>query len=272
MYYFLLLSLLQGLIFSSWLLTRRMMEYRKKDIVFAKLSSKEGCKQLCLWPCRESLYFFTRKSPELDNWGCIMNAMNQLAERQKRDKQFLCTLKDVLGVLGEEAKDKQDKTKGSASGKEAEAIIVNLFKDAKKANIALTASHKEAVLAMGDEALQQEKLYWTMSASRHWGVNFGYRFNSEEDAKDDTKPDDRKYIMLQKLNNQIRQLYYYQRSTAQELRRKIFKTIALQADCAASVDNMEELMEKIDRKNEMAQAFGGGIDEGEDLNAKAGPL
>ena len=268
MYYFLLLSLIQGLIFSSWLLTRRFLQHRKRDRFVTILSTRKGWKRLCLWPCRESLYFFTRNAPELDDYGQLLDGMNTLLEKQKRDKQEFCALKDILGSMSEQWEEKQGDKKKSGEGsggkvakKRAEALAVYMFGEAKKANITLTGAHKDTVLAMDEAAQKQEKVYWTISASKHWGINFGYRFNSEEDAKDDTKGDDRKYIMLEKLNDQIRQLFYYQMASAQDLKRKILKTIELQSECASSVDTMEVLMEQIDQKNEMSTAFGEGMEE-----------
>mgnify|MGYP004284942821 CR=1 FL=1 len=110
------------------------------------------------------MYFFTRNAPELDDYGQLLDGMNTLLEKQKRDKQEFCALKDILGSMSEQWEEKQGDKKKSGEGsggkvakKRAEALAVYMFGEAKKANITLTGAHKDTVLAMDEAAQKQEK-------------------------------------------------------------------------------------------------------------------
>ena len=270
MYYFLLLSLLQGLIFSSWTMTRRLTHYRRSNRLLQMrehMPTHLGApwKQILLWPFREMLYLFTRKSAVLSDYTWMLDAMNLVAQKQKRDKKEFSTLKEVTEALitfqeqeAEKSKKKNKEPAGNADkvNARAKALGVHLILSAKAAKLTFTTLQKDAYMGLKDaHARKEAQDSMDLAAARHWGISVAYRFNREEDSKDDTLQDDRRYIMMREVNDEIRSMFHRQMNTTATMKQNLSRVGKVQAACKHQIAHIEDRMELIDKKHELAKAI-----------------
>ena len=82
-----------------------------------------------------------------------------------------------------------------------------------------------------------------------------YEYTEEEDSRDDTVQDDRKFIELRALVDKLRNMFAKQSVMARSVREILTKTCGVQVECKEHMRYIENQMEKIDNYHEIANAF-----------------
>ena len=102
---------------------------------------------------------------------------------------------------------------------------------------------------------EKEMIKLKVRAARFWKLSMNYDYTEEEDSRDDTVQDDRKFIELRTLVDNLRQMFVKQSVLAKSVRDILTKTCTVQVECKEHMQYIEGRMEKIDNYNELANAF-----------------
>ena len=84
-----------------------------------------------------------------------------------------------------------------------------------------------------------------------------YDYTEKEDSRDDTVQDDRKFIALRELSENLRRIFVRQSVMTKSIQSVLRDTCQVQVDCKDYLKGIEAKMEKVDNQNELANAFGG---------------
>ena len=151
---------------------------------------------------------------------------------------------------------KTENDSGKASKqKSPDFLALLLMRNCKRADVLLKPHHVEELYTYQPLEFEKEMIKLKVRAARFWKLSMNYDYTEEEDSRDDTVQDDRKFIELRTLVDNLRQMFVKQSVLAKSVRDILTKTCTVQVECKEHMQYIEGRMEKIDNYNELANAF-----------------
>lgn len=189
-------------------------------------------------------------------------------QKGKKDKLEFCTYKELVAALTtvnaqmESAKlkiwsseEKSDDENSNKKRKNPELLALLFLRKCKRADILLKPHHVEEFNKLTPLEFQKEMIRLQVRASRFWKMSMMYDYTEEEDSRDDTVQDDRKFIELRTLVDNLRNMFVKQSVMGRSVRKILTKTCDVQLECKEHIKYVENQMEKIDNYHEIANAF-----------------
>ena len=159
----------------------------------------------------------------------------------------------------EKETDNDNKQKSDEGKKSPEALALLLVRECKRADILLKPHHVEELYAMKPLEFRREMIHLKVRATSFWRMSMDYDYTEKEDSRDDTVQNDRKFIALRELSENLRRIFVRQSVMTKSIQSVLRDTCQVQVDCKDYLKCIETKMEKVDNQNELANAFGGSI-------------
>ena len=124
---------------------------------------------------------------------------------------------------------------------------MSTFSHCKRADVLLKPHHVEELYTYKPLEFEKEMIKLKVRAARFWKLSMNYDYTEEEDSRDDTVQDDRKFIELRILVDNLRQMFVKQSVLAKSVRDILTKTCTVQVECKEHMQYIEGRMEKIEK-------------------------
>ena len=190
-----------------------------------------------------------------------------MGQKGKKDHEEFCTWKELVAGItavdasddSEKETDNDNKQKSDEGKKSPEALALLLVRECKRADILLKPHHVEELYAMKPLEFRREMIHLKVRATSFWRMSMDYDYTEKEDSRDDTVQNDRKFIALRELSENLRRIFVRQSVMTKSIQSVLRDTCQVQVDCKEHLKCIETKMEKVDNQNELANAFGGSI-------------